>query len=121
MSKHRTEYFVTDCDARGRRLVGHGRYTLTFPKDATPSQCGIWSLSTWRTEGPLEPNPAGRYSIDTKSTGIQNNPDGSLTIYLQAESPGRPREANWLPIPDGPFELVFRRSVSLAPGARSRR
>jgi hypothetical protein len=121
MSQHQTQYFVTGCDSRGRRLVGHGRYTLTFPKDATPSRCGIWSLSTWKTDGPLEPNPAARFAIDTKSTGIKSNRDGSLTIYLQPESPGRPREANWLPTPDGPFELVFQRSASRAPGGRARR
>ena len=120
-SEHQTQYFVAGCDSHGRRLVGHGRYTLTLPMDATPSRCGVWSLSTWKTEGPLEPNPAGRFSIDSKSTEIKSNPDGSLTIYVQPESPGRTREANWLPTPDGHFELIFQRSASRAPGGRPQR
>ena len=31
------------------------------------------------------------------------NKDGSLTFYVQKESPGKDLESNWLPAPDGPF------------------
>ena len=30
---------------------------------------------------------------------VKNNPDGSLDVYLQAKSPGKDKESNWLPIP----------------------
>jgi len=36
------------------------------------------------------------------------NKDGSVTIYLQHESPGPEKEANWLPAPDGPSALSLR-------------
>ena len=36
------------------------------------------------------------------------NEDGSLTIYVQKESPGKELEANLLPAPDGPFYCVMR-------------
>ena len=36
------------------------------------------------------------------------NPDGSIDLYLQAESPGKDKEANWLPAPKGKFQLVMR-------------
>jgi len=36
------------------------------------------------------------------------NEDGSLTLYIQKESPGEALEANWLPAPDGPFYAVLR-------------
>lgn len=34
---------------------------------------------------------------------MKKNPDGSLTIYLQNKSPGKDKEANWLPAPAGPL------------------
>ena len=34
--------------------------------------------------------------------------DGSLTLYLGATSPGKDKESNWLPAPDGPFSLMLR-------------
>jgi hypothetical protein len=36
------------------------------------------------------------------------NPDGSMTLLFQNESPGRDREANWLPAPKGNFILMLR-------------
>ncbi len=40
--------------------------------------------------------------------GLKKNADGSLTIYIQKDSPGRAKEPNWLPAPDGPICLVMR-------------
>jgi len=34
--------------------------------------------------------------------------DGGLTLYIQNESPGKDKEANWLPAPKGPFSVVMR-------------
>ncbi|MBE9544853.1 MAG: DUF1214 domain-containing protein, partial [Proteobacteria bacterium] len=34
--------------------------------------------------------------------------NGSLTLYMQKDSPGKPLEANWLPAPDGPMYMVLR-------------
>ena len=31
-----------------------------------------------------------------------------MDLYLQAESPGKDKEANWLPAPKGKFVLVMR-------------
>jgi hypothetical protein len=40
--------------------------------------------------------------------GLKKNADGSLTLYIQNESPGAGKESNWLPAPDGPIYLVMR-------------
>lgn len=48
-------------------------------------------------------NPIKRYSIGDRTPGFAPNKDGSVTITVQHESPGPDKEANWLPIPDGPL------------------
>ena len=53
-------------------------------------------------------NPINRYSIGDRTHGFEPNEDGSVTIFLQHESPGPDKEANWLPAPDGPFALALR-------------
>jgi hypothetical protein len=40
--------------------------------------------------------------------GLKKNSDGSLTIYIQKDSPGKEKESNWLPAPDGPPYIVMR-------------
>jgi hypothetical protein len=34
--------------------------------------------------------------------------DGSLTIYVQKDSPGKDKASNWLPAPDGPIFMAMR-------------
>lgn len=34
--------------------------------------------------------------------------DGGLTLYIQHESPGKDKESNWLPAPNGPFTMWMR-------------
>jgi hypothetical protein len=37
------------------------------------------------------------------------NPDGSLDVYIQANSPGADKESNWLPLPpSGMINLTIR-------------
>jgi hypothetical protein len=54
-------------------------------------------------------NPINRYLINAPMLpGMKKNADGSLTLYIQKDSPDKAREANWLPAPDGPIYLVMR-------------
>jgi hypothetical protein len=39
---------------------------------------------------------------------LKRNADGSVTIYMQKDSPGPDKESNWLPAPDGPIYAVMR-------------
>lgn len=39
---------------------------------------------------------------------VTRKADGSVTIYIQKDSPGKAKESNWLPAPDGPIDLVMR-------------
>ena len=56
----------------------------------------------------IHPNELKRYSLGTKNKNLKRNPDGSLTLYAGAESPGGDNEANWLPAPEGHFSLYIR-------------
>jgi hypothetical protein len=53
-------------------------------------------------------NSKKRYSIGSRTPGLQFAPDGSLTLYVQHESPGPSKEANWLPAPSGSFDIHLR-------------
>jgi len=54
-------------------------------------------------------NPIDRYLINSPMVpAMKKNADGSLTLYLQKDSPGKAKEANWLPAPDGTVYLVMR-------------
>ena len=54
------------------------------------------------------PEPDNRYALGTKNKTLKFNPDGSLTIYLGNESPGKDKEANRLPAPSGNFSIWLR-------------
>jgi hypothetical protein len=49
-----------------------------------------------------------RYSLGTKNKNLKSNGDGSLTLYAGAKSPGKDKESNWLPAPNGRFPLYIR-------------
>lgn len=104
-------YPMTTVDSAGRVLDGSKyRYTLTFAPGAFPPAKAFWSLTSYdaRTQL-LVDNPLDRYVVNSPMLGgLAKNADGSLTIYIQKDSPGAEREANWLPAPDGPIYLVMR-------------
>jgi hypothetical protein len=56
----------------------------------------------------FHPNALERYSLGTKDKTIKYNSDGSLTLYASANSPGKDKESNWLPAPEGTFSLYIR-------------
>ena len=54
-------------------------------------------------------NPINRYLINSPMLpNMKKNADGSLTLYIQKDSPGKDKESNWLPAPNGPIYLVMR-------------
>ncbi len=54
-------------------------------------------------------NPINRYRISSPMLpGMKKNPDGSIKLYIQNKTPGKDKESNWLPAPDGPIYLVMR-------------
>jgi hypothetical protein len=81
--------------------------TWRFEKGKLPPADAFWSLTMYNTEFFFGPNPINRYDLGQRDH-LAANPDGSVEIYLQAASPGKDRESNWLPAPKGKFSLVMR-------------
>lgn len=103
-----TQYFYTDSDLSGAPLVGSKTYAITFAAGEEPPVNGFWSLTLYNENHFFHPNDLGRYSLGTKNTTLQRNEDGSLALYAGATSPGKDKENNWLPAPDGTFSLYIR-------------
>lgn len=100
-------YPVTHVDNKGEELNGKNKYTLTFEKGQLPPVKGFWSLTMYNGEYFFVENPLNRFTLSPRDKLIVNE-DGSRTFYIQNESPGADKEANWLPAPAGPFVLMFR-------------
>ncbi|MFB7275493.1 DUF1254 domain-containing protein [Streptomyces hydrogenans] len=94
-------------DADGRPLDGAHTYVLHFDAGRTPPVDGFWSLTMMNERQLFADNPLNRYAIGDRS-GMRTGPDGSLDIYVQHDSPGPDRESNWLPAPDGSFNVFLR-------------
>lgn len=104
-------YPMTRWLADGEILDGSKHdYTLTFPAGQMPPVNAFWSVTMYdgKTQLLID-NPVNRYLINSPMLpNMKKNDDGSLTIYLQKDSPGEGKEANWLPAPNGPIYLVMR-------------
>lgn len=104
-------YPMTRNDVNGKELDGSKHnYTLTFPAGQLPPVNAFWSVTMYdgKTQLLIQ-NPINRYLINSPMLpNMKKNADGSLTLYIQKDSPGKAKEANWLPAPDGPIYLVMR-------------
>jgi hypothetical protein len=94
-------------DDTGRPLDGSNKYTLHFEKSATPPVNAFWSVTLYDSDGFQVANPLNRFAVSSWMP-FKYDPDGALTLYFQNESPGKDKEANWLPAPKGAFNLTMR-------------
>ena len=94
-------------DAAGQPLTGANRYVMRFPKGQLPPVNAFWSVTMYNEKQLLVKNPIGRYALGDRDK-LTFGEDGSLTIYIQHESPGAEKESNWLPAPQDAFNLFMR-------------
>jgi hypothetical protein len=94
-------------DGEGKPLSGTNKYVLRFEKDAVPPVNAFWSVTLYDPDSFFVANPLNRYALSSWMP-LKRDADGSLTLYIQHESPGKDREANWLPAPAGDFNLTLR-------------
>lgn len=100
-------YPMCRVDAEGEPLHGANHYLLHFEADSLPPVDGFWSLTMYNDRQFFVANPIDRYAIGDRD-GLRFNADGSLTLLIQHTSPGEGLESNWLPAPEGSFNLMLR-------------
>lgn len=109
-SKQEAMYPVYSVDASGQKLDGTNRYTLRFVPGQLPPVEAFWSLTMYELPASLlVANPLNRYLINSPMLpDLKRDAGGSLTLYIQHDSPGKDKESNWLPAPSGPFIMFMR-------------
>jgi hypothetical protein len=108
-------YAFSRVDASGAPYDGTKAYTVTFPAGALPPTDAFWSVSVYGPDLFFVENAANRYTANS-SHGLVANVDGSLTLTFSATPPGDPGP-NWVPVPAGPFVLMFRNYLPMAGSA----
>jgi hypothetical protein len=102
-------YLVNMDDADGNKLSSDGRYELAFAGDDLPPVDAFWSLTMYKADMNLVPNPANRYSLGDRTPGVTKDGGGGVTFFIQHDSPGADKESNWLPCPeDGTWFVILR-------------
>jgi hypothetical protein len=109
-SKQEAMYPAYYVDATKQKLDGANRYTLRFAPGQLPPVNAFWSLTMYEEPASLlVANPLNRYLINSPMLPqLHKDADGGLTLIVQNESPGKDKEANWLPAPKGPFSTIMR-------------
>ena len=94
-------------DADGQPLNGANEYVIRFGQGRLPPVGAFWSITLYNSKQFFAPNPINRYAIGDRDK-LKFDDDGSLSIYIQNESPGKDKESNWLPAPKDSFNLFMR-------------
>lgn len=100
-------YPTSEVDSEGKPYSGANRYIMHFPKGQSPPADGFWSITMYNGDYFFVDNPLNKYTVSLRND-LKYNADGSLDIYIQNESPGKDKEANWLPAPKEKFVLMMR-------------
>ena len=110
-SKQEAIYPAYSVDADGHKLdASKTRYVLRFAPNRLPPAHAFWSLTMYELPASLlVANPLNRFLINSPMLpNLKRDADGGLTLYLQKDSPGKEKESNWLPAPNGPFWTILR-------------
>ena len=103
-------YYHAFFDSDKMRLDGSkASYTITFPRGQQPDVKRFWSLTAYLGVGvELVPNDDNKYVVASYTPNLVTADDGSVTVLLSNQRPPNFPEANWLPIPLGPFSVMLR-------------
>ena len=100
-------YPLNLADNEGKPLNGAHQYVVHFEKENLPPVNAFWSITLYDDAGYQVANSLNRFAVSNWMP-FKYNDDGSLDLYFQNKSPGSEKEANWLPAPEGSFNLTMR-------------
>jgi hypothetical protein len=103
-------YASASTGSDGAKLSSDNKYVVHFNENEIPPVNGFWSLSLYNDKILFAANPINRYCLGSLSDPpLIKNPDGSIDIYIQRDSPNSAKMPNWLPAPaSGDFSLTLR-------------
>jgi len=103
-------YASASVSSAGAKFSSANKYIIHFNKDEIPPVNGFWSISMYNDKILFAANPINRYNLGSLSDPpLIENPDGSIDIYIQSDSPDTAKMPNWLPAPaSGGFSLTLR-------------
>lgn len=102
------KYFWLKKDSEGIDLNGVNKYKVHFEASQIPKTKAFWSLTLYNSDFYLPQNLPMNRHVRNSNSGMVKNPDGSLDVYLQPESPGKKLENNWLPTPPEGYFIILR-------------
>ncbi len=93
---------------------------MRVDKGQLPPVKAFWSLTMYDGDFFFVPNPINRYDLGQRNKFVTNS-DGSVDLYLQADSPGKEREAKLAPGAEGEVHalhaaLLADRASAVDPG-----
>jgi hypothetical protein len=100
-------YPTSEVDADGKPYSGANKYVIHFAKGQTPPAKAFWSITMYDADYFFVDNPLNRYTVSSRFN-FNYNKDGSLDLHIQNKPPGKDKDPNWLPAPEGKFILMMR-------------
>ncbi len=100
-------YPTCKVDNFGNPFSGAHNYVIHFTKEQLPPAQAFWSITLYNEHQYFAANSIDRYTLGDRDS-LRYNHDGSLDIYIQHSSPGPDKQSNWLPAPEGTFDLTMR-------------
>jgi len=103
-------YASASTSSDGAKFSSANKYVIHFNKNEIPPVNGFWSITMYNDKALFAANPINRYAMGSLSDPpLIKNPDGSIDLYIQLDSPDSVRIPNWLPAPaSGGFSLTLR-------------
>ncbi len=98
-------YPNTAVDNAGKLLNGSHRYRLHFNAGDLPPVNAFWSVTAYGADDALIDNPIQRFALGDRDP-LVFNADGSLDLWVQADTPGPDKLHNWLPVKAGTSFLL---------------
>ena len=108
MAAFKADHLLSDNGYSGETSIDRHAESANFATKPLPPVRAFWSLTMYNDKQAFPDNPIDRYAIGDRDK-LKFDDDGSLTIYIQRESPGKDKESNWLPAPkSGGFSMNLR-------------